>query len=682
MADYFSEYSSFVGAAKGLPSPADTPYETPGFIRSKRSSRATADSSRERSCSPPPLPPDSIEHHEKSREGRYPSIDPRRFTPTLHASLVSEILNLRRELDSKNHLVEDLETSLSTSRNENESLNRRVLEHVKEVRKTKQQVQHMENDTYQAVQDLVKEKNAARHATDELRTKLEAATKKTRWQGEDATRTQRDWEHEKEGWENERRELERRVHVTENRLRVFVDEVTAQQAELDAQNAQMEETGDESNFKDSGLGNESDTASIKSATPAVRHRRNMSSLSNRTRSLRNSGSTRASTGTPEPHARAHGYSLADELDIDEEDEYDLDVFEHPDDDLEFSGAGIRAVTHSSQGSVLSELDSKAKRVLGLTSETPDSPVFGPVSTPTKAECSRQALESPLRKPLRLSMVQIATRQRIDAVPRAEYVDKGYQPSPPSSPRSKGTSTEPMHDTEIREPDSKTEPEHVNAAQAARHALQTAMREASSPVSPPETPIVDGVRWHEDRHLSMLGAAYSTASTQTEVVEPERPKSMRSNRDSLSPPDLVPSIAIHPPTSRPTSPRTYVLPPRTKNASSQADLPWQGRDACVQTEVASFISAIVTVAVALAAFSNVSYTSTTATVGNRPHCQDIHSGATVSLAAIAVSCLFEPRNIERLRVQGHSWSTTESDPSASTGTFASSKERREHQFRPT
>ena len=323
MADYFNDFSSFVGAAKGLPSPADTPYETPGYIRAKRMSRASSGRSREPSSSPPPLPPDTLERQEQSREALYPSMDHRRFTPTLHASLVAEILSLRRELESKNNLVENLETSLSATKNDNDSLSQRVSEHQKDMRKMKQLAEQMESSTYEAVQDLLAERNAARHTTDELRTKYEAAAKKVRWQDEDALRSQGSWQREREGWENERRQLERRVHVTENRLRMFVDEVTAQQAELEAQDPQMEETGDESHFKDSGLGNESDTASIKSETPVVRHRRNMSSLSHRTRSFRNSVSTRASMGTPEPHPRANGYSLADELDIDEEDEYVL-----------------------------------------------------------------------------------------------------------------------------------------------------------------------------------------------------------------------------------------------------------------------------------------------------------------------------------------------------------------------
>lgn len=588
MTDYFSEYSTFVGA-KGLPSPADTPYETPGFIRSKRSSRTNAGSSREQSASPPPLPPDTTDYHEKSRDGRYSALDPRRFTPTLHASLVSEILNLRRELDSKNNLVEGLETNLLTTKTENDTLSEQLSHQLREARKAKLQVHQLEQGTYEAVQDLVRERDAARHNVDDLRNKLDEANKKTRWQDEDAVRTQGIWDHEKESWENERRQFERRIHVTENRLRAFVDEVTLQQAAADAENAHIEETGDEGTFKDSGLGNESDTVSIKSSTP-VKHRRNMSSLSYRARSMRHSVSSRASTGTPDPHARPNGYSLADELGIDEEDEYDMDEFEHADDELEYPESKRRAIVHTRHGSAMGELDSKAKRVLGLTSEMPDSPDMAPMRSPTKTESSKRSLEfNPAVEHPRFSMFQTAPLASLPSPPetlhRAAYVDSGYQPSPPPSPRSKGTSTEGFQIPEIQEPQAEEEADrmHTVHARAANHALQVATTVAASPISPPETPVIDGVTWPDGKRMPLARPSYIAASTQTEIPTSERPKSARSNRDSLSPPSFVPSIAIHPPTSRPASPRAYVLPPGTRNASAQVDLPWPGKDACVQTE---------------------------------------------------------------------------------------------------
>ena len=365
MADYFSEYSQYMGA-KGLPSPADTPYETTGFLRSKRSSRATAASSREASPSPPPpLPSDARETQEQARDGRYSNMDPRRFTPTLHASLVSEILKLRRELDSKNNLVENLEVNLSLAKNENDALNGQLSESAREVRKAKQQVQQIEQGTYEAVEDLVRERDEARATLEELRAKFELAQKKTRQQDEDAERTQNIWENDKEAWDSERRQLERRIHVTETRLRAVVDEMNAQQSQT-----QSDAATDDSTFKDSGFGNESDTGSIYSATPSAspkKHRRNMSSISFVHRHMRSSVVSRTTAATPDLYFRP-GNTLADELDIDELDEYDNEDSVNGDDTPE-SAAQMKHEAAARSNSANVELDAKAKRVLGLTTDS-------------------------------------------------------------------------------------------------------------------------------------------------------------------------------------------------------------------------------------------------------------------------------------------------------------------------
>ncbi|KAK5710968.1 hypothetical protein LTR15_012762 [Elasticomyces elasticus] len=582
MGDYFSEYATFVGS-KGLPSPADTPYETPGYIRSKRSSRATAGSSRDHSTTPPPLPPDAMDFSDKSREGRYSALDPRRFTPTLHASLVSEILNLRRELDSKNSLVENLETTVSNVKTENETLVEQMSEQQREARKAKQQIQLMEKGTYEAIEELVQDRDLARHNVDDLKSKLDAATKKVRWQDEDMSRTQGMWEQEKESWNNERRQFERRLHVTENRLRVFVDEMSAQQVADDTQDQPVEEMNDEGTFKDSGLGNESDNASVQSATP-VKHRRNRSSMSFKTRSVRNSASTGASSGPLELNAKPNGYSLADELGIDEEDEYDLDEFEHADDELEYPE--LKRRTLESRPDSVQMVDSKAKRVLGLTEQAPDSLNLTSTKSPTMREFMRRSMDAamllgPSRHPSNLAQPSDPPTLKT----QRNYVDSGYQPSPPPSPQRKDTLIGSPNVPLINEPKSTADAEVQTNAEVipARHALEVARRVAATPVSPPETPIVGNIDWPDHNRTSVLAPAYSSASTQTELPLVTRPQSVVSKRDSLSPPAFVPSIAIHPPTSRPSSPRMYVLPPGTKNASTQASRPWPGKDACMQTE---------------------------------------------------------------------------------------------------
>ena len=574
MTDYFSEYTSFIGA-KGLPSPADTPYETPGFSRSKRSSRVGLDS-REDSASPPPLPPDTTEYQERARDGRYSALDPRRFTPTLHASLVSEILNLRRELDSKNNLVENLETSLSTAKTENEGLSGKLADHIKEVRKAKLQTEALERGTYEAVEELATERDLALKSLEELRSRLESAQTNSRRQDEDAERTQQIWESEKERWDNERRQLERRVHVTESRLRTVVEEMAAHQQALDAHKAIVEDT-DDTTFKDSGLGNESDNGSVHSATPN-RHRRNTSSVSFRSRNLRNSTASRM-FGTPEPHAKPNGYNLADELGIDEEDEYDMDEFEHPDEELEFAEK-LRRTMESRQSSVAGE-DSKAKRILGITTESVDIP-----HSPTLRDMPKRSIESAnISEPVtRRSLEQpmsLTTASEAKSHTAVRYVDTGYQPSPPPSPPSKEVATK--SDTVNEQPLAIAVEPAADAVSQPNPVSPVSTKPVSSPISPPETPVVDGMRWPEDKGIPSPPATYSTASTQTDSTEREELKIGHVKRDSLSPPSFVPAIAIHPPTSRPSTPKPYVLPPGTKNASTQANVKINTCDASVQTE---------------------------------------------------------------------------------------------------
>lgn len=572
--DYFGDLSF-----KGLPSPADTPYETPDFIRSKRSSRATmASSSRE--ATPPPLPPDALDLKNKQNESRFGAMDPRRFTPTLHASLVSEILNLRRELDSKNNLVENLEQSLSSAKAENDSANAQLSHNAREVRKAKLQVQQMEKGTYDAVEGLAKERDAALVSAEEFKAKIEASQKTIRRQDQDAERALRIWESEKERWDNERRQLERRVHVTESRLRTVVEEMGAQLAAAESRTTHADDA-DDSGFKDSGIGNESDTASVASATP-VKHRRNKSSLSSR-RSVRNSTMSR-NTATPDPHGRPNGYSLADELGIDEEDEYDIDEFEHQDEELEYNEQ-LRRTMESRQSSVVGgDVDAKAKRVLGLTNDV-DTAMW---SLSQKDRPKSSVDSAAISEPRKVSIDQptrpySVVEQERKAAPRLQYVDNGYQPSPPPSPPQAREAEENRPVVpEIKEP-AQDVLEKDFPRQEGVASLPSVIVPTTSPISPPETPVVDGKTWPAGKRMSFPKPDYTSSSTQTEIEEPSEPKGHTPKRESLSPPAFVPSIAIHPPSSRPSSPRPYVLPPGTKNASTQASLPWKCRDAAVQTE---------------------------------------------------------------------------------------------------
>ncbi|KAK4962265.1 hypothetical protein LTR28_004593 [Elasticomyces elasticus] len=554
--DYFTDYQSFI-ATKSLPSPADTPYSE--YIpRSRHSSRSRA-SPRGPSSSPPPLPPDGPEHYQaRPRDGKLTGLDPRRFTPTLHASLVSEILMLRRELDSKHVFIENLEHTLQDAKTENHSLNGQLLQSSKESKSAQRQLQHVERGTLNAVEELLKERDTAKSTNDDLKIKLDSIQRKVRRQEEDALRLQSTWEMEKEGWEDERRQLERRVHITENRLRALVEELTMQ-PDADENMDQGAESGGEETSKDSGLGNESDAASVQSYK-VRRHRRNVSSLSYR--SLRRSGSKGHGS---DAGGKPNGYSLADELPVDEEDENDLDDFEYGEIDNLDRDIRIRRVLESRQSSQAGELDAKAKRILGIMADQADTVDLRELfRSPPKDRrrgpvCSRNILNHP--KPI--------------------YMDTGVQPSPPASPTSAGV--DHIAKSSNREDHV---PEHgVSPVRSSPPMVSTGSQTQDAPPSPPATPKTLADDHSEEVAVSGSTHEYCSVSTQTiDAFETSAVVSHTSLSHKTRPPSLkIPSITIHPPISAPSSPRAAVLPPGTKNAACQTELRETTSDALMQTE---------------------------------------------------------------------------------------------------
>src|SRR6187402_4006496 len=88
-------------------------------------------------------------------------LDPRRFTPTLHANLVSEILALRRDQEEKTRTIESLETDLHNTRGETEQLDATLLATSKENRSLKRQLALLEGGTSSALSELARERDEA-----------------------------------------------------------------------------------------------------------------------------------------------------------------------------------------------------------------------------------------------------------------------------------------------------------------------------------------------------------------------------------------------------------------------------------------------------------------------------------------------------------------------------------------
>jgi hypothetical protein len=549
--------------------------------------------------SPAPLPPDPrMNSEDTANDENISMLDPRRFTPTLQANLVSEILNLRRELDSKHRFIEDLETNLHTVRDNNDSLAKQLSSATKESRNTKRQLQHFENETLAALEEIAGERDKMKELNADLRVKLEAAQKKSRSQDDDSNRVHDMWAREKEAWAAEKLALERRAHTSDARLKILLDEIALQEAAQDE--AGLESEGEDV-VRDIGFGPESDTASIRSSprrrssTRLGRHSRNRSNSSYRSIGRNYRMSLMSADGL----GRGNGLSLADELIFDEEDE-DLGDFELDSDDFPENEMRARRA-HESRQSMYP--DEKAKRILGLSIDH-QQPSRDDPTTVDESEAPKTSYEtvhsSTTLTPRDITLVFPPTRPI--------YVDSGVQPSPPPSP-TKPTMTEASSQTSepavqnksgealstSAEVEANQRRKRVSAARDS-HSLplsvnpgcssmtSSSVQTVEQPLSPPATPKIP-FPLAQAPLSSIYEANFVSTSTQTETPEEPQDLPVESKRASPPEPISIPSIAIHAPSSAPSSPKEPILPPGTKTVATQTtgDLFAPMQSAGMQTE---------------------------------------------------------------------------------------------------
>ncbi|KAH3919675.1 hypothetical protein HBI56_029760 [Parastagonospora nodorum] len=591
--DYFSDNEVFI-TNQPLPSPVGTPYHT----ISRRTSRYGTPCSDVPS-SPAPLPPDpSISTDDSANNESISVLDPRRFTPTLHANLVSEILNLRRELDSKHRFIEDLETNFNAVRDDNDSLSKQLSSATKESRNAKRQLQHFEQETLAALEEIAGERDKMKEVNADLKVKLEAAQKKSRSQDDDSSRVHDMWAREKEAWAGEKLVLERRIHTSDARLQILLDELALQEAAQDDAGLESEV---EDVVRDIGFGPESDTASIRSSpqrrssTRLGRHSRNRSNSSYRSVGR----NYRMSLMSTDGYGKGNGISLADELIFDEEEE-DLGDLELDSDDFPENEMRARRL-HESRQSLYP--DEKAKRILGLSIDNQQLGRDDPTTT-EESEAPKTSYETAH------SATTITPREITLVFPptRPIYVDTGVQPSPPPSPKkpamaeASSQTFEPIPQNKSSETlstnaevEANQRRKRVSAARdshgtpltvnpIASSMTSTSVQTVEQPLSPPATPKI---------HFPVTQAPFSpiheaqpvSASTQTEAPEKPQEPPTESKKTPPPPPITIPSIAIHAPSSAPSSPKEPILPPGTKTVSTQTtgDLFAPMQSAGMQTE---------------------------------------------------------------------------------------------------
>ncbi|OXV10227.1 hypothetical protein Egran_02012 [Elaphomyces granulatus] len=556
------------------PSPisSDAPYRTPSRPMSRQSVRRRG-SSPGPASSPPPLPqqdspPDERESVDVVTDENISPLDPRRFTPTLHASLVSEILSLRREVESKGKVIDALESSLEDSRAENEGLNESLSGSAKEIRSLKRQMQLLEGGTLSALTDLAKERDEAVDNISDVCKRLELAQKKVRTQEGEEERIQMLWDRDKQSWETERRNWERKVHVVENRLKLVLNEVAA--APSVGWDHSVPEGDLEQSTSDSAIRESDDATSLRSSSVLGKRRASMTSISSQGGEPP-TGRFSAMSVANGHVLKANGLNLADELAFDEEEEH---FGEHAEDDMDphFSEELPEERPTSVQSQTSYAVGMKARKILGLSfGGGPDRS-----GTPDAFE---QARKGEIKAPLE--------SERTPPARQVDYRDVGIQFSPPPSPQlppqplalqqeaEEPSSSFALEDASPDQPE--RDPENVPVPPATHDyhtrdsgtvtstvdMVSSSCQTISDLPSPPWTPIAA-----TQSILGEVEASMISVSTQTEEVVIIAPGPQNEPQQYHLP---IPKIAIHPPGSEPPSPRnSVVLPPHTKNISCQTD----------------------------------------------------------------------------------------------------------------
>jgi Meiotic cell cortex C-terminal pleckstrin homology len=539
-------------------SPPPVPFQAPARASFRRRSNSSFDqvsSSPFRSFSPADDDHDhDIGSDANGEDDAFSSFDPRRFTPTLHANLVSEILSLRRELESKGKEIVKLETSLDESRNDNDILNENVATFTRENRSLKKQMQLLEGGSFSAISEIAKERDDAVENIGDVRKRLEQTQKKLKAQEEEVERSQMLWDRDRQTWDSEKRNWERKVHVVENRLKAVLNEVAAAQA---AGNFPKHE-GDDDATKDNTT---MDSASIRSSSAFGRRRASTTSASTYDGEPLNSGRFSSMSFANANGAKPDGLNLADELAFgeDEEDDY-IDLLDESTDE--------RRTSVASQSSF--NMSMKARKILGLSMD----------STSIKNAKELLNFDDP------------APAEPVEVKRRIEYRDVGIQFTPPPSPSL--TPSEPQIVIEGPDNEAENDVENKNVLpEMVDSAVETTFVEMVSTSCQTDEPvpvtIPEPVEAQVPEPVKEPVRSMVSISTQTEVEsedEEEEEDEINEVATAVQLSPTVPTIAIIPPGSEPASRRTsVVLPPHTKSISCQTDfeLSYDLRSVAMQTE---------------------------------------------------------------------------------------------------
>ena len=545
-----------------LPTPTDTPYRTPSRGISRGSSRRDVSLSKLSSSSPLLPPQDSYfpphaQEKDSSNDEEVSPLDPRRFTPTLHASLVSEILSLRREVDNKNKLMDKLEDNLHTVEAKNDGLNEAAGFQMREITSLKKRLHSLENESLSAIDDISKERDIALETLTDTRRRLETSLSQQRSYEEDAERIQGFWDQDRQKWDVEKRGLDRKLHVAEGRLITVVAELAEAQAQNQEQCRILNEI--DSPRTDSWFhGSEIPSTRSNSVKGHVR----LSSTSDSTYNSSAVASTRFSAISGLSYYAGHkptGLSLAEELGLGGDDEHHSNSG-HASSEILPGDIHITSKPFSAQA--------RTRRMLGFETEDIELP----------------STQDAINNDLDPSHTDLCHHLAEPAVSLTKYTESATYYSPPPSPKTEAQSNSSSKQTgqqslpaiynceqtsdrvPILSSPAEQTPQPLLAMSKVSSMVSAGCQTVSEPPSPPPSP-----KTSTSALQTMAPDAVASASVSTQTNMDDMPSSpAATTREDTSTVMVIPAITIHPPVSAPPTPRAGVmLPPRTKSVGCQA-----------------------------------------------------------------------------------------------------------------
>ena len=557
-------------AAQALPTPTNTPYDSPTTNMSRQPS-CQGSSSPLASHSPVTIPLSGDSYFPKQKgstedgHSEMASVhESRRFTPNnLGISFIAQIHSLKKELGSKNNMVESLEEGLHSSRAENERLTKDLKTQAVEVTSVKKQMQSLESDMLRALEDVVKEKDNAVENLADTRKRLEESRKKSRAQEEDINKVHAILEKEREDWEEKRRKMEGRRHTVEERLKAMVAEMLVVQSA-----GQSKPELDDEDARKTWFGDGNDDSHVRATS-----RLSDGSLNDVCdgKAVSNFRSSRMSGLHGLGGSQMSGLSLAEELELGED---GIAVKEQEDGQDALPEETYSLVKRYSE-------DKNHRNVMAYNVDQNEEHVGDESSGQHSIGIINDYIDIPENQP--------------------RCTDTGTQFTPPPSPtlqiQEPGISGRHVEQTERTANQSRK-----------RIAIPQIFVEQTAALKAPEPKAVEQkafsvtstssqtVRQPEDHvlmpkatnltsfHVSAMALEMISESTQT--IEDPTPALQSASFRALPSATDVPVIAIHPPASRPSSSRNSVmLPPRTRNAACQVAIepPRNIKSTSMQTE---------------------------------------------------------------------------------------------------